>query len=181
MCEGRLSFHILTFMQTRRAALLTIAGAAVTPLLAQESGGQSFQPVFLKPSEYAVVTRLVDLILPRTDTPGAVDAQVPYRIDQEVAVSVASQAIFKTGLQYLADKDFVSLSEAQQVELLEAMCDATGSPQAQFFETVKGMTVDWYYRSEEGLVKELGFHGNTFRTEFTGCTHPEHWPQETKS
>lgn len=47
-----------------------------------------------------------------------------------------------------------------------------------FFETMKNLTVDNYYRSEAGLVEELGFKGNTFRASFPGCTHPEHWPSE---
>ena len=39
---------------------------------------------------------------------------------------------------------------------------------------MKGLTVDGYYTSQAGLTQELGWHGNTFLTEFKGCTHPEH-------
>jgi hypothetical protein len=39
---------------------------------------------------------------------------------------------------------------------------------------MKGLTVDGYYTSEAGLKQELGWHGNTFLTEFKGCDHPEH-------
>jgi hypothetical protein len=34
--------------------------------------------------------------------------------------------------------------------------------------------VDGYYSSKERQADELGWHGNTFLTEFKGCTHPEH-------
>jgi hypothetical protein len=187
-------------MQTRRAALLTIAGAAASPLLSKqatvsEHAGhmmaeatpivQSYDPVFFKQPDYALVSKLADLILPRTDTPGAVDAHVPFRIDHEVATSPDLQARFQQGLQLLQAQahnagaaDFMSLSEAQQIAVLQSMNEAADSPQGQFFETMKSLTVDWYYRSEEGLVKELGFHGNTFRADFPGCTHPEHWPTQ---
>src|SRR6266568_1102643 len=57
-------------MQTRRAALLTIAGAAASPLLSQQHDGhamteatpvvQSYDPVFFKQPEYAVVSTLAD-------------------------------------------------------------------------------------------------------------------------
>jgi hypothetical protein len=41
---------------------------------------------------------------------------------------------------------------------------------------MKELTIRWYYNSQPGLVQELGFKGNTYRSEFPGCTHPEHWP-----
>jgi hypothetical protein len=187
-------------MQTRRAALLTIVGAAASPLLAHQHDGHmaaeataapaSYDPVFFKQPDYAVVSRMADLILPKTDTPGALEAQVPFRIDHEVAVSATLQSRFKAGLELLQAEakkagasDFIALSEAQQTAILKSMSEAGDSPEGEFFNTMKELTVDWYYRSEEGLVKELGFHGTTYRAEFPGCTHPEHWPtpeQETK-
>ena len=39
---------------------------------------------------------------------------------------------------------------------------------------LKGATVDAYYSTREGLNTELGWNGNTFLTEFKGCTHKEH-------
>ena len=36
----------------------------------------------------------------------------------------------------------------------------------KFFALVKDMTVDAYYKTEAGLKTELGWHGNTFLTEF---------------
>jgi hypothetical protein len=190
-------------MPTRRAALLTIAGAAVSPLFSKQasehaghamaeaaSAAMSYEPVYFKQADYAVVSRLADLILPKTDTPGALDAHVPFRIDHEVAASPELQSKFETGLQLLQAEaksagasDFAALPEEKQVAILTTMGETADSPEGQFFHMVKGLTVDWYYRSEEGLVKELGFHGNTFRPDFPGCTHPEHWPstaQETK-
>lgn len=150
----------------------------------------SYEPVYFKRAEYAVVSRLADLILPKTDTPGALDAHVPFRIDREVAASEELKGKFETGLQLLQAEaksagasDFTALPEEKQVAILTAMSETADSPEGEFFHTVKGLTVDWYYRSEEGLVKELGFHGNTFRPDFPGCTHTEHWPsavQETK-
>jgi hypothetical protein len=50
------------------------------------------------------------------------------------------------------------------------------STDSGFFQTMKDLTIDGYYSSEQGLVQELGFKGNTFRASFPGCTHLEHWP-----
>ena len=170
-------------MQSRRAALLTLSTAALTPLLAQQHDA-----VFFSKHEIAVISKLADLIIPRTDTPGAVDANVPYRIDQDVSAKPALQPIFVDGLAALANAaqragaaDFLSLSEAQQIAVLTNISEAETAPDEPFFRILKDLTIDWYYRSEQGLVTELGFHGNTFRPNFPGCTHPEHWPTHAVS
>jgi hypothetical protein len=185
-------------MQSRRAALLTLSTAALSPLLAQHPGGHSstddpsipppHDPVFFSKPDFAIISKLADLIIPRTGTPGALDANVPYRIDQQVSATPALQPIFRAGLAALANAahkagaaDFLALSEAQQTAILTNMSEAETDPDEPFFRTLKDLTIDWYYRSEQGLVTELGFHGNTFRANFPGCTHPEHWPVQAVS
>jgi len=133
---------------TRRDVLVTIAAIAAPPAEAQAS--------FLTAAELVSLTVLVDTIIPRTDTPGAADAGVPAYIDRRLAANAQ-----------LAER-FPALSEAQRTELLQARQDDP------FFQLVKSMTVDGYYTSKEGLAGELGWHGNTYLTEFKGCTHPEH-------
>jgi hypothetical protein len=141
-------------------------------------------PTYFHERDYRTVTRLVDLIVPRTDTPGAVDAEVPFRIDQQVSQTPKLQSIFRQGIGAVdaaaakaGKPDFVSLAEPEQISTLKLMSEAEETtPEREFFETLKKITLDWYYRSEEGLVKELGYQGNTYRTDFPGCTHPEHWP-----
>ena len=153
---------------TRREALLTIAA------LSAPSPAES-QPAFLTPAELDWLKPLVDAIIPRTDTPGASDAGVPAYIDRRLAASPQLAGAFRTGMKAM-DSDaqsrfgtvFPALTPSQQIELL--------TPRAEdpFFRMVKGLTVDGYYTSREGLADELGWHGNTFLTEFKGCTHPEH-------
>jgi hypothetical protein len=182
---------------SRRTALIRIAtaatSAAVAPLLADSLEGEhhlhelleqtpaptATEPVYFSGGDFNIVSKLVDLIIPRTETPGAVDAGVPHWIEREVAAKAELQEQFKQGLAYLADQaktlnaaGFSALSEAQQITTLQAMSGAQG----EFFKTLKDLTVDTYYRTEAGLAQELGFKGNTFRASFPGCTHPEHWP-----
>lgn len=142
------------------------------------------EPTYFHGRDYLTLTRLVDLMIPRTDTPGAVDAQVQWRIDQQVSQNPKLQAIFSQGISAVnaaASKqnrpDFVALAEPEQIAVLKQMSEAAETtPDGEFFQTLKKLTLDWYYRSEEGLAKELGYKGNTYRTTFTGCTHQEHWP-----
>ncbi len=148
--------------------LVTIAAVAA----ASPAAGQA---AFLTAAELAGLAALADAIIPRTDTPGAADAGVPAVIDRRLAANPQLAERFRAGMQAL-DTDaqsrfhtaFAALTSAQQVELL------TPRQQDPFFRMVKDMTIDGYYSSQPGLSQELGWHGNTFLTEFKGCTHPEH-------
>ena len=127
------------------------------------------------------------MIIPRTDTPGAVDAGVPWRIDQAVSGKPELQALYKQGISDLNDAangrakaDFLSLPKEDQIAVLTGISREAGTRPREFFESVKALTIEWYYNTQEGLAQELGFKGDTYRTQFTGCTHPEHWPIEKK-
>jgi len=188
-------------VDSRRTALIKMAAAATSaafaPLLAEtpeaehhmhEMLEQAPAPVAIGPeyfnqSDYATVSKLADLIIPRTDTPGAIDAGVPHWIDKQVAADMKLQERFKQALTELSEQahaaggtEFTALAEPQQIAILEAMSSDLSKLKGGFFETMKNLTIDNYYKSEAGLAQELGFKGRTFRASFPGCTHPEHWP-----
>jgi hypothetical protein len=186
---------------SRRTALIKIAtaatSAAIAPLLGdtpeaehhlhemleQAPAPLATGPEYFSQADYATISKLADLIIPRTDTPGAVDARVPHWIDRQVAADSKLQERFKPWLANLGEQaraaggaDFVALTESQQTAILQAMDTDAANLQGGFFQTMKDLTVENYYRSEVGLAQELGFKGRTFRASFPGCTHPEHWP-----
>jgi gluconate 2-dehydrogenase subunit 3-like protein len=145
-----------------------------------------FQPKFFTAAEYETVSRIADLIIPRTDTPGAVEAGVPEYIDYVVSHNEEHQKPVRGGLEWLDRQAqerhgnrFVALTEEQQIELLAPLSDAVDRGQAKsangrFFHMIKSMTADGYYTSQIGLVRELGYKGNTALSSFPGCNHPEH-------
>lgn len=135
---------------TRRDALIAIAGVAA-------ASAAPYTPRTLTHSEMQTVAALCDAIIPRTDTPGAIDAGVPEFIDRRLTASADLATAFRRGLS--------SLKPGASIE------EIADTP---FFKLLKDLTIDGYYSSREGLVEELGWHGNTFLTEFKGCTHPEH-------
>ncbi len=158
--------------QSRREALITIAGAAALSQVQAQSVAAT--PV-LSAEEVKWVASLVDAIIPRTDTPGASDAGVPAFIQRRLAASEQLASRFRAGMSALDsastekfERPFNLLDAEQKTVVLTAQQDT------EFFRMVKAMTVDGYYSSKAGLVEELGYHGNTFLTEFKGCTHPEH-------
>lgn len=152
-------------MPTRREVLIAIATAPT--LSAQHQHGEEapaaaapYKPKTLTPAEMDFVARLSDLIIPRTDTPGASDAGVPEFIDRCLTASPDLAAAFRRGMALVGPEP----TAARLTEIADT----------PFFRLAKELTIDGYYSSRAGLVEELGWHGNTFLSEFKGCTHPEH-------
>jgi hypothetical protein len=163
-------------METRRSALKSIAVAAVgLPAAAQDQHSEkpldiatAYVPKVFDAGQLKTAAKLVDLIIPRTDTPGASDARVHEFIDRALSKNATRKEQFLAGLQQLNDLTFDALTEEQQIEQLKLI---SGTP---FFKLLKDLTVDGYYTSKEGLTQELGWNANTYVAEFKGCTHPEH-------
>jgi Gluconate 2-dehydrogenase subunit 3 len=143
------------------------------------------QPRFFNKTDFATISRIADLIIPRTDSPGAIDAEVPAYIDLVVARNTDQQLVVADGLRWLdaeadriAAKKFLDLSEDQQLSILEPLCEAADSStglargrNVQFFSLIKSLTADGYYTSHVGLMEELGYKGNTALPSFPDCTH----------
>jgi hypothetical protein len=150
-------------MRTRRELLKTAAAAAGLVEIAK-----AYTPKVLTPDQMESVAKLVDLIIPRSDTPGASDAGVPAYIDRAMSRNARTKARFLEGLSQLEAKGFFTASVESQTEMLTAIS------KGKFFKLVKDLTIDGYYTSKPGLTVELGWDANTFLTEFKGCTHPGH-------
>ena len=132
-------------------ALKSIAAAAVAlPGVAQHSA-EGYVPKALNAEQMKLTAELADLIIPRTDTPGASDARVHEYIDRALARNPEMKKVF-----------------------LEGLARTERGPDTPFFRLLKNLTVDGYYTSKEGLTQELGWNGKTYAAEFKGCTHPEH-------
>ena len=153
----------------RREALKRVGALAAAPILAGyhplvpvQEGGGPWTPRWLDPREADLVAELAERIIPATETPGAKAANVHQYIDLILSEdTVESQQAFRRGLDRFAGAD-----EARQVEILREG--------GVFFDQLKELTVDGYYKSEIGMREELGFEGRTFVTVFEGCTHEEH-------
>jgi hypothetical protein len=164
-------------MPSRRKILQTAAGvASAFPILAephQHGGGDStasaYKPKWANAGEMKLMAALGDIIIPRTDTPGASDAKVPEFIDFTLSQNKRGQAAIREGLRW-----FASIAPGKQIEALTKASNNPNTKDGRFFKLFKDLTIDGYYASREGLVTELGWSGNTYLPEFKGCTHPEH-------
>jgi hypothetical protein len=176
---------------TRRSALLRIGalcGLALSGdiLAAVAAPGNGGAPELLTREELALTGVLAELILPQTDTPGALAVGAHRTVDHllKACVPEAEQAAFRAGLgrieviaQSQGGKRFGSLPHARQVALLHAI-DNGAAPftdeDRRFFRQLKGYVAFAYYTSEAGASRELaylpipgGFTGNLKLTRST--------------
>ena len=138
---------------------------------------------FFNETDYRKISRIADLIIPETTTPGASGAGVPAYIDSVIARDAQQQQLVADGLAWLdaeadrqAGKKFMDLSEEAQIRILEPLCEAADEAKSlarnvQFFALIKKLTADGFYTSKVGLIDELGYDGNTAMASFAGCVH----------
>jgi hypothetical protein len=114
----------------------------------------------LTADQAALVTLLGDMIIPRTDTPGASDVGVTAFIDHllaewfqpdEVQPLLAGLAAIDTRARLDYGSSFVELSEPDRISLLTSI-DATGSAEAAFAR-IKSLTVYGYFTSERVMTE----------------------------
>ncbi len=149
-----------------RREVFPILGGAATAFAAPPA---DYQPRALNPDEYALVTRLANLILPADSTSaGAGDAGVAYVIDTLLRYGPSpNRDEFRAGLALLAGLAGSALDSS-----LARLAVDESKPGA-FFGRLKSMVVDAYCLTAEGR-KYLKYTGDSAIEEFKGCDHPEH-------
>jgi hypothetical protein len=169
--ERALDSHTIT----RREALKRAAALVGGTLAAAELGALSriaaamsedAAPRFLGQEQFRVLQQVAGLMIPETDTPGAVGARVHTFIDLMLAewASPARQARWVAGLDDIdrrareAGQGFCESPPERQLAVLQALDDeafAQGSAD-HFFRELKRMILFGYYSSETGASIELG-------------------------
>jgi hypothetical protein len=143
-------------------------------------------PQLLTREELALTAVLADLIIPRTDTPGAFDVGAHRTIDHMLKVCALApvQNEFRAGLARIdsvamanGGKRFTALPPARQTALLQALDTGSapfGATDGRFFGLLKGYVAFAYYTSEAGATRELaylpvpgGFKGDVMLTPST--------------
>ena len=147
----------------RRTLLQALALAATGVLHAKPAISK------LDDSQQKLVADLAELIIPRTETPGAIDAGVPAFIDHIVSdyYTLVERAIFVEGLKSIAAADparrVAALQSLEQQAASYVPAPGTsvfGKPdeRSPFFFKLKLLTVLGYYTSEIGATSELAFN-----------------------
>jgi hypothetical protein len=172
------------------AALAATAGAFMIPkpaeaarvaqLVARERR-RGYAPKVYTPHEWATVSLLVDLIIPKDTVSGAAtDAAVPEFMDTMLDLEPGMRTAHRGGLAWLDDEshrrhqhDFVDLADAERREILDAIAyPKRARPETAravaWFSSFRAFTATGFFTSEIG-VTDLGYQGNTVVPEWTGC------------
>tara|TARA_B110000503_G_scaffold32105_2_gene52168 strand:+ start:64379 stop:64996 length:618 start_codon:yes stop_codon:yes gene_type:complete len=174
-----------------QCAAILISGASASQLgfslsaeqvtyLASAPNYNSTAVDYFSPTQRKIVAAMAEVVIPRTDTPGAVDAGVPKYIELMVAnwLNEQEKAIFNTGLQDIETRipqeygvSFEQLSAAQQLEIMETLEDDASDSQwyefanvfrefisdAPFICQLKELTIWGFFTSQEGASQVLRY------------------------
>lgn len=129
-----------------------------------QSNTKTLRAGFFSAGEFGLIEQVTDILLPRTSTPGALDAQVPYFLDLVVmnCLSPDDQQLIKRGLQQLNDEaggKFLSLSRKEKQSLVHKTDAAAYNNDAgkAWFMIVKKLSMIGYFTSQEGMAKALNY------------------------
>ena len=140
-----------------------------------------YKPKFFTPHEWATVTVLVDLIIPKDDRSGsATDAGVPAFMDFMMDDQPARQTAMRGGLAWLDlecqdrfDKMFLDCAPDQRTAVLDDIAwgrqgKAELSHGIAFFSSFRDLTAAGFFSSKMG-VEDLKYLGNVMNASWTGC------------
>jgi hypothetical protein len=163
----------------RREVLLLLAGTGVLPDQLLAIGRTVHKRVrvgslrTLNPHQNETVATIAELIIPKTDTPGAREAGVPAFIDVMLAdwgdddqrqMITAGLANVDERSRAAFGKDFIGCTSQQQTEILQdldyelaRLRDTKSDTSKNFFQGMKWLTLTGYYTSEVGATTEQHF------------------------
>jgi gluconate 2-dehydrogenase gamma chain len=154
--------HMFDRRELLRRAILFVGGTAVvTPFeLLADSGPQAR---FFNPAQYSLLEAVADIIIPRTDTPGAIDAGVPAAFDALMRnwASRERQEQFRALLEEIDQaapeqtSGLLALDRTRRAEVVVAFDKSkTGD---KVYRKFKELVLTLYYRSEVGATQELRY------------------------
>lgn len=139
------------------SAILLVGGALASgvavPALAVDGTAR-----FFTTDELRTVAEFAEIIIPRTDTPGARDAGVPEALDALMAnwASGARKAEFRALVGRIAAADVVAPGAAPRIELARRF-DAAQMAADPVYRRFKELILTLYYLSEAGATRELRY------------------------
>ena len=170
---------------------VTVSSATMSVLFksCQEQQRLEWKPQFFNSEQASTVSAITEIILPRTDTPGALDLKVDMFVDLmcKKALSQEDQQHILDGYdrfvkttQDMFEKDFTSLNEKNQAQVVDKVASETNKfnlsiwgstigtqPPIDFLRRIKQFSLLGYYSSDEIGKNVLNY--DPIPGEFNGC------------
>lgn len=140
-----------------------------------------FRPKFFTRHEYATVSVLVDIVIPKDERSGsATAAGVPQFMDFMMIDQPARQIAMRGGLAWLDrecasrfDKNFLAATAAERTQVLDDIAwPQKAKPEfahgVAFFNSFRDLTASGFFTSKMGF-EDLQYMGNRYVPEWTGC------------
>lgn len=146
-----------------------------------KAGDRQWQPRLVSAQQAALLEELVEVIIPKTDTPGAKEALTYVFIDLYVkdCYPKAQQEIFLKGLNDLDEishkqfrRPFLKLLPDERLSLLKQMekesFDRGEGVEQSFIRMLKNLTLMGFFTSQPGATKAATYERSP--GPFEGCT-----------
>ena len=175
-----------TFSFACTAEEANTGSAAATPPDGTTRPTADYTKQFFTDHEMRTVRVMADMVIPADDRSGsATDARVPEFIDHVMTDELlgdpqSRQTAMRGGLAWVDyqclqrfDTLFADCSEAQRKELLDDIAWPDAAPDGmeagvEFFNSFRNLVASGFFSSKMG-VDDLGYIGNTYVSEWTGC------------
>ena len=156
------------------AALAILQGCSAR----EAAPGAAWTPKFLKGTQPDLITAIADVIIPKTDTSGALDAGVPAFIDSLMAdvYSKDAQERFSAGIKEFetaaaADgKGFLDQDMAQRAAFVQRSIDAALAGEHEhkpFILVARELTLIGFFTSKAGITENMEYVA--VPTAYHGC------------
>jgi hypothetical protein len=145
-------------------SLLSSTQANAKTLISGASGANA--PAFFETSTFRLITQIMDVVLPKTDTPSASDVNVHWIMDNMF------NKVFKDGYrkrflrnfahlaQYLSEQNFEQVSAPQQLAIIksiEAFEENQRDDVYRAYIDLKQQTISYYLATEEVAEQHLSY------------------------
>jgi hypothetical protein len=150
------AMHVDRRLLLRSAVLLVGGSLAGFPDIALAQGTIER---FFTPAQFAVLAEYADILIPRTDTPGARDAGVPDAMDALMRnwASEQRQEDFRALIEEIGGAGLLSRPVAERLEFVRRF-DAEKMGQGDpVYGRFRELVLTLYYLSETGATQELRY------------------------
>ena len=167
----------------KRTAVITgiaISGSTAISLLQSCQGERnlSWKPVFFTKEESVLVSAICNVLIPKTETPGAIELHLPQFLDVMINDCLPdAEKVFRKPFNEFSEsvineysKPFYKCTVEEQYKIIQSLEEKSKSDESdkyKFYQIIKGLT-EFGYLSSEYVMKNL-LDYQPIPVDFKGC------------